>query len=267
MLWNKTFTGGFTVNDVTQTADRGCAIAGSRKTDFWLAKVDSNSNLQWSQTYTYGETIDEHYVSSVAKTKDGGYILAGAGDWQASGGLVPWLIKINSQGYQQWSLPYGHMQYNGFSSVVQADDEGYVVALSFIADLVKMDSSGSEQWNVTFATIGNEFARFVGMSSSSSLIRTRDGGYAVVTSLPSIQVAQLVKISREPDSTAPIVSISTPKSGTYDTSNIPLTFTVNEPVSLISYSLNGQAEVEITGNPTLLGLAVGTHNITVSTKD
>ena len=267
LLWNKTFTGGFTVNDVIQTADRSCAIAGSWKTDFWLAKVDSNSNLQWSQTYTYGETIDEHYVSSVAKTKDGGYILAGAGDWQASGGLVPWLIKINSQGYQQWSLPYGHMQYNGFSSVVQADDEGYVVALSFIADLVKMDSSGSEQWNVTFATIGNEFARFVGMSSSSSLIRTRDGGYAAVTSLPSIQHAQLAKISNEQDLTAPIVFVSTPKNGTYYASDIPLTFTVNEPFSSISYSLDGQAEAAITGNTTLLGLTVGTHYITVYAKD
>ena len=267
LLWNKTFTGGFTVNDVTQTADRGCAIAGSWKTDFWLAKVDSNSNLQWSETYSYGGTFDEHYVSSVAKTKDGGYVLAGAGDWQASGGLVPWLIKVNSQGHEQWSLPYGHMQYNGFSSVVQADDEGYVVALSFIADLLKMDSSGSEQWNVTFATIGNKFARFVGMSSSSSLIRTRDGGYAVVTSLPSVQESQLAKISREPDLTAPIVYVSTPKSGTYDTSDIPLTFTVNEPVSSISYSLDGQVEVTITGNTTLLGLAVGTHNITVYAKD
>ncbi len=233
LLWNKTFTGGFTVNDVTQTPDRGCAIAGSWKTDFWLAKIDSNSNLQWSETYPYGGTLDEHYVSSVAKTKDGGYVLAGAGDWQASGGRVPWLIKINSQGHDQWSLPYGHLQYNGFSSVVQTDDEGYVVALSDSADLIRMDTSGGEQWNVKYAT---------GVLSLASLIRTEDGGHAVVATL-FMQDTQLSKISREPDNTAPIVSVSTPKSGAYDTSDIPLTFTVNELFSSISYSLDGQAEV------------------------
>jgi hypothetical protein len=268
LLWNKTFTGGFTVNDVTQTADRGSAIVGSLKNNFWLAKLDSNSNLQWSETYTYGGTLDQHYVTSLAKTKDGGYILAGAGDWQASGGLVPWLIKVNSEGHEQWNLPYGHIQYNCFNSVVQTDDEGYLVALSYTADLIRMDTSGSEKWNVTYATLGNEenFEYYPIKPSLSFLIGTDDGGYAVIATL-LIQDTQLTKISREPDLTAPIVYVSTPKNGTYDTNDIPLTFTVNEPASLISYSLDGQAEVAISGNTTLSGLDVGTHNITIYAKD
>jgi hypothetical protein len=113
---------------------------------------------------------------------------------------------------------------------------------------------------------GGAFVSLLGTSNLSFLIRTNDGGYAVITTLFT-QNTQLTKISREPDLTAPTVSISTPKSGTYDTSDIPLTFTVNEPFSSINYSLDGQAEVAITGNTTLTGLAVGTHNITVYARD
>ena len=96
LLWDKKFTGGFTVYDVTETYDQGCAIAGKWANQFWLAKIDSNSNLQWSQTFSYGEPQNEHLVYSIAKAQDGGYVLAGFGDWPPSDGFVPWLLKINS---------------------------------------------------------------------------------------------------------------------------------------------------------------------------
>jgi hypothetical protein len=260
ILWNKTFTGGVTVYAVMETYDRGCALAGSWKNDFWFAKIDSNSNLQWSQTYSYGGTSDLHYVSSIAKTKDGGYVLAGAGDWQASGGIVPWLIKVDSQGHEQWSLPYGHIPHNGFSSVVQADDEGYVIAESDNAVLVRTDSTGSEQWNLAYA--GTSVENY----SSASLIRTRDGGYAIMgTGFES--TVWLTKISPEPDVWPPVVSVSSPKSKTYDTSDISLNFTVNEPTSWVGYSLDDHDNVTITGNITLTELSNGAHNLTVYAKD
>jgi hypothetical protein len=271
ILWNKTFTGGFNVRAVIETNDRGCALAGNWKNDFWFAKIDSNSNLQWSQTYSYGGTSDLHYVSSIAKTKDGGYVLAGAGDWQASGGIVPWLIKINSQGHEQWSLPYGHIPYNGFSSVMQTDDEGYVVALSDSAVLIRTDTSGSEQWNMTYADTSGEnsdaFPVFVFTPyRSSSLIRTKDGGYAIA-GVVFESTTWLTKISPEPDVWPPVVSVSSPKNKTYDTSDISLTFTVNEPTSWVGYSLDSHDNVTITGNITLAELSNGAHNLTVYAKD
>jgi hypothetical protein len=271
ILWNKTFTGGFNVRAVIETNDRGCALAGSWRNDFWFAKIDSNSNLQWSQTYSYGETSDFHYVSSIAKTKDGGYVFAGAGMWQASGGIVPWLIKINSQGHEQWSLPYGHIPYNGFSSVVQTDDEGYMVALSDSAVLIRTDSSGSEQWNMTYADTSGENADtppvFVfPLYSASSLIRTMDRGYAIVGTV-SYSTTWLTKISPEPDFLPPVISVSSPKSKTYDAGNISLTFTVNEPASWIGYSLDGQDNVTITADIALSGLSKGAHNLAVYAKD
>ncbi|MCJ7762719.1 hypothetical protein MUP38_04600, partial [Candidatus Bathyarchaeota archaeon] len=270
ILWNKTFTGGFSALAVIETNDRGCAIAGSWRNDFWFAKIDSNSNLQWSQTYAYGEPSDTHSVLSIAKTKDGGYVLAGTGRWQASGGNIPWLIKINSQGHEQWSLPYGHIPSEGFRSVAQTDDEGYIVALSNSAVLLRTDSSGSEQWNITYANISGENVSLPSWFmfqpySTSSLIRTSDGGYATIGA--AFGTTWLTKISPEPDVSPPVIAISNPKSKTYDTGNVSLTFTVNEPAAWIGYSLDGRDNATITVNSTLSGLSKGAHNVTVYAED
>ena len=69
------------------------------------------------------------------------------------------------------------------------------------------------------------------------------------------------------DTTPPTVSVESVENKTYYTSDLPLNFTVNESVSHIAYSLDGQANVTIAGNTTLSGLSVGTHNITIYATD
>jgi hypothetical protein len=64
------------------------------------------------------------------------------------------------------------------------------------------------------------------------------------------------------DSTVPGVSFVSVENKTYETSDVPLNFTVNEAVSQISYSLDGQANVTVAGNTTLTGLPNGFHNVT-----
>jgi PKD repeat protein len=65
-----------------------------------------------------------------------------------------------------------------------------------------------------------------------------------------------------PDMPPPIIMLF-PKNVTYMTNSIPLTFTVNEPVSWIGYSLDQQLNMTITGNMTLTDLSEGSHSITV----
>ena len=268
ILWNKTFTGGFNVRTVVETNDRGCAIAGSWRNDFWFAKIDSNSNQQWSQTYAYGDASDVHYVSSIAKTNDGGYVLAGTGMWRASGGNVPWLIKINSQGHEQLCLHYGHIPSDGFRSVMQTDDNGYILALSNSAVLLRTHSSGSEQWNITYADISSSLPSLsvFPFYYAAALIRTSDGGYAVAGTA-SGATTWLTKTSPEPDFSPPVISILNPKSKTYDTGEVPLTFTINEPAVWIGYSLDGKDNVTIAENVTLPSLSKGAHNLTVYAED
>jgi len=69
------------------------------------------------------------------------------------------------------------------------------------------------------------------------------------------------------DYTSPIVSVLLMENKTYETSDVPLNFTVNEPVSQTKYSLDGQNNVTITGNTTLTGLPSGNHNITLYATD
>jgi hypothetical protein len=69
------------------------------------------------------------------------------------------------------------------------------------------------------------------------------------------------------DTVPPNVSILSPTSSTYDTTEIQLNLTVNEPVSKLEYSLYGQANVTITGNTTLTEISYGSHSLTVYCYD
>jgi hypothetical protein len=69
------------------------------------------------------------------------------------------------------------------------------------------------------------------------------------------------------DTVPPKVAVLSPQNITYETTDIPLNFTVNEPASEITYVLDGQANVTITGNMTLTELAEGSHNLTVYAED
>lgn len=59
------------------------------------------------------------------------------------------------------------------------------------------------------------------------------------------------------------IIILSPQSRHYATTSVPLTFIVNETASWMGYSLDGQANVTVTGNTTLTGLLEGSHNVVV----
>jgi len=69
------------------------------------------------------------------------------------------------------------------------------------------------------------------------------------------------------DITPPTISILSPENKTYTVNDVPLTFTVSELTSWIGYSLDGQANMTITGNTTLSGLSDGSHSLIVYAKD
>jgi hypothetical protein len=69
------------------------------------------------------------------------------------------------------------------------------------------------------------------------------------------------------DTVAPTISVLSPQNTTYDVTEVRLTFAVSEATSGISYSLDGQDNVVITGNTTLNGLPYGSHTITVYVTD
>ncbi|MBS7633197.1 right-handed parallel beta-helix repeat-containing protein [Candidatus Bathyarchaeota archaeon] len=77
----------------------------------------------------------------------------------------------------------------------------------------------------------------------------------------------LVVLIQGIETTPPEISIVSPINMTYTASDIPLVFTVKETASWMGYSLDGQANVTVLGNTTLLGLVDGIHNIVVYAND
>jgi hypothetical protein len=65
---------------------------------------------------------------------------------------------------------------------------------------------------------------------------------------------------------SPSVSVLSPANKTYDVSDVPLNFTVSEPTSEVTYSLDGKDNVTLAGNTTLT-LSNGAHNVTVYARD
>jgi parallel beta-helix repeat protein len=63
------------------------------------------------------------------------------------------------------------------------------------------------------------------------------------------------------------VQLISPTNSTYASANVTLTFTVNKNPSWIGYSLDGQDNVTINGNTTIINLPNGPHNVTVSAND
>jgi hypothetical protein len=69
------------------------------------------------------------------------------------------------------------------------------------------------------------------------------------------------------DLSSPKITNLSIENQTYNTTNVPINFTVDENISQAAYSLDGQANVTVAGNSTLTGLTLGTHNITVYVWD
>ena len=67
--------------------------------------------------------------------------------------------------------------------------------------------------------------------------------------------------------TPPQISFESPLMQTYNSSSIPLIFNVSKKVAWMSYSLDNQKNVTLTGNDTLANLSNGQHNITVYAND
>jgi uncharacterized delta-60 repeat protein/uncharacterized repeat protein (TIGR01451 family) len=166
---------------VQQTADGGYIIAGDTSSfgaggiDIYLIKADSAGNCVWTQTYG-GAGSDFGY--SVQQTTDGGYIIAGNTSSFGAGNRDAYLIKTDSAGNCVWSMTYGGVGNDDAYCVRQTADGGYIIAggtYSFGAGdrdmyLVKIDSSGAQQWYQTAGDISED--------SAYSVTQTADGGYA-----------------------------------------------------------------------------------------
>ena len=138
-----------------------------------------------------GNKIDQ--LTTIGQTRDGGFILAGGtasgisgNKTQATyGGGDYWIVKIDSNGNYLWDKDYGSTGSDGLMSFCITRDGGCILGGTTGSNsgndvsqpsrggydywVIKLDSSGSKQWDARFG--GNQDDEMY------SVKQTKDGGY------------------------------------------------------------------------------------------
>ena len=131
------------------------------------------------------------YAKSIQQTSGGGFIVAGEtwsndGDVSGNHGIVDsWIVKLNSSGDIIWQKCFGGTDDDVAFSIQQTSDGGFIVAGYTSSNdgdvsgnhgggdywVVKLDSSGTIQWQKCLGGTDNDEAK--------SIQQTSDGGYIV----------------------------------------------------------------------------------------
>lgn len=203
-LWTKCLGGSMqdSAGSIQQTADGGYIMAGRTNSndgdlsglqgagalDVWIVKLDDTGTIQWQKCLGGSST---EWVGSIQQTTDGGYIVGAStnsNDGDVSGhhgNQDAWVVKLDDAGNIQWQKCLGGSGNDVATSVQQAADGGYVVAMrtnsndgdvsgnhgSMDAWVVMLDEAGTVQWQKCLGGSGHEEAE--------SIQQTTDGGYVV----------------------------------------------------------------------------------------
>jgi hypothetical protein len=166
------------LNSFIPTSDGGYAFAGTASvsqsaTNFWLVKIDSEGNIQWSNVYP--EAGDDAGVNSLVQASDGGYLLVGT-EMPSGGASRIVLVKTDSSGNLLWNTTVNSgYSFNTISSLAKTKDGDYVIAgvgdngvSSNVGWLIETDLNGNIVWEQTYGTL-----------IPNAVIPTKAGDFAV----------------------------------------------------------------------------------------
>jgi hypothetical protein len=175
MTWQKHYTTTFWdyMNCVDRTIEGGYLMAGrDANLNPYVIKTDASGNLLWSKSYFVG------YITAFIDLQargDGTYLLLTAD-------ANPYVIKINSLGDTLWTQRLIISPLSIINDIQLTTDGGCILIGAFKAFsqdpdilMIKMDSSGTPEWNRTFNTGTKETGISIGQTS--------DGGYVLYCDL------------------------------------------------------------------------------------
>jgi len=128
-------------------------------------------------------------------------------------------------------------------------------------------TASTNTWNIGHPTGGNYWSDYTGVDVKSGENQDQTGSDKLGDTPYIIDQNNQDNFPLMPYGSPPAIFIDSPKNKTYTVNSVSLKFTVSETTSWIKYSLDGQANVTITGDITLSDLAYGEHSITVYAQD
>jgi hypothetical protein len=163
---------------IQQTSDGGYIIAGytgyTYHIDGYVVKTNGDGNISWTSEFGNFDYYDN--LQDASQTSDGGYIAVGWTSSYGAGSADIWLIKMNSEGTEEWNHTFGSTGLDGGNHVQQTTDGGFIVTGMIELTggnsnllLLKTDANGNEEWTQTFG--GSDY------EEGSSVQQTTDGGY------------------------------------------------------------------------------------------
>ncbi len=150
---------------------------------------------EWRTVLGGGE---DDFAHAVALSDDGGYVIAGETRSFGSGSQDGWLVKLDSNGEQQWSQTYGGPESDAIYAVQRTGDGGYILAGETHSSesatasqsdywLIKTDADGKPEWERSFGNSEQSLTSETLETSdvAHSVRQTRGGGYVLAGSSTS----------------------------------------------------------------------------------
>jgi hypothetical protein len=217
IIWQKSFGGSLAEipKTISQTSDHGYIIGGVSKStdgdlsynygdyDYYIVKLDSNSNVEWQKTYG-GTNWDTFY--DIKQTSDNGYIMVGS--TSSNDGDLPtthtssdiWVVKLDAVGTINWQKSITGNVYTPIGSIIPTNDGGYAICgntASYSDDVISINGS-ADYWiiklaplsatsvqenqlnNKTFSSYPNPANDILHINTSTSIVNE---SYAIINTL------------------------------------------------------------------------------------
>ena len=140
------------------TSDGGVILTGYTRArtgidgsvDVWLVKTDREGKEEWNRTFG-GSGWDD--ARSVQPTTDGGYVIVGTTRRSFGNGDFDdvYLIKTDSQGYEQWSRTFGGSGWDVGWSGLQTNDGGFIL----VGHTQTSENDDTDVWLIKTDSQGN----------------------------------------------------------------------------------------------------------------
>lgn len=176
MAWQKRIGDGGSAHGIIQTSDGGY-VGVFDASRMHVLKMDENGNKEWLKRY---DLANYDSIESISQTSDNGYILAAQVEISDDVRKI-WVAKLDEVGDIEWQKHYDTPEWDTSTSIVEADDGGYIfVGLMHFGyvdpeqegynfQVVKLDDTGGILWQKTHVTDRDEALGVVE--------KTDDGGF------------------------------------------------------------------------------------------